>query len=54
MTAAEIQEYLEGFNYRLGEREKEAMEKFRGLVGEIDDAKRSDQEAAPGRDDATF
>lgn len=28
-----IEEYLAGFTYRLGEREREAMEEFRGLAG---------------------
>ena len=31
MTPAEVQVYFDGFNYRLGEKEKTAMEKFRGL-----------------------
>jgi aminodeoxyfutalosine synthase len=31
----ETKEYLEGFNYRLGEREKEAMSMFRRLVNEV-------------------
>ena len=33
LTDEETREYLEGFNYRLGERERLAMETFRGLVG---------------------
>ncbi len=32
LTNTEIEEYLEGFNYRLGEREHEAIRTFRGLV----------------------
>ncbi len=32
----DVDEYLEGFNFRLGEREKEAMKEFRRLVGEIE------------------
>jgi aminodeoxyfutalosine synthase len=32
----EIREYLEGFNFRLGEREREAMTKFRQLVAETE------------------
>ena len=32
LTAAETQEYLEGFSYRLGERECEGMNAFRGLL----------------------
>lgn len=42
LTDAETQEYLEGFNYRLGEREKEALVKFRGLVDQIEGEKRSE------------
>ncbi len=34
LTNEETQEYLEGFNYRLGEREKQAMETFRRLIVE--------------------
>jgi aminodeoxyfutalosine synthase len=36
LTDAETQEYLEGFNYRLGEREKEAMKVFQSLLSEIE------------------
>jgi predicted solute-binding protein len=36
LTDHETQEYLEGFNYRLGEREREAMIVFRKLVSEIE------------------
>jgi len=32
LTEQETQEYLEGFNYRLGEREREAMAAFRSLI----------------------
>jgi chorismate dehydratase len=39
MTPAEVQVYFDGFNYRLGNSEKEAMEKFRGLLAEIETAK---------------
>ena len=35
LTSEETQEYLAGFNYRLGEREKEAMVKFREMVEEV-------------------
>ncbi|MBI5021280.1 MAG: aminofutalosine synthase MqnE [Ignavibacteriales bacterium] len=35
LSSNETKEYLEGFNYRLGEREKEAMSIFRKLVNEI-------------------
>ena len=35
MTPAEVQVYFDGFNYRLGEKEKMAMEKFRGLQATI-------------------
>jgi predicted solute-binding protein len=36
LTAHETQEYLEGFNYRLGDREREAMIVFKKLVSEIE------------------
>lgn len=32
MTPAEVQVYFDGFNFRLGEKEKAAMDKFRGLL----------------------
>ena len=32
LTRDEVEEYLEGFNYRLGEREREAMREFKMLV----------------------
>ncbi len=32
----ETREYLEGFNFRLGEREREAMREFRALVEEVE------------------
>ncbi len=35
LTVGEVEEYLEGFNYRLGEREHEAMREFRKLVEEV-------------------
>jgi aminodeoxyfutalosine synthase len=35
LTPAEVDEYLEGFNFRLGEREREAMREFRNLVHEM-------------------
>lgn len=35
LTFQETKEYLEGFNFRLGEREKEAMAAFRSLVGQL-------------------
>ncbi|MFN0157817.1 MAG: menaquinone biosynthetic enzyme MqnA/MqnD family protein, partial [Bacteroidota bacterium] len=35
LTNVETQEYLEGFNYRLGEREREAMHTFREMVESI-------------------
>ena len=34
LTDAETQEYLAGFNYRLGEREREAIDVFRRLLPE--------------------
>ena len=30
-----VEEYLEGFNYTLGDREKEAMKEFRKLTAEV-------------------
>ena len=36
LTGPEIAEYLEGFNYRLGEREREAIRVFRQYVQEIE------------------
>ncbi len=36
LTPDETHEYLAGFNYRLGEREREAMMKFRELVSETE------------------
>ncbi|TAK61622.1 MAG: aminofutalosine synthase MqnE [Bacteroidetes bacterium] len=35
-SAQETKEYLEGFNFRLGEREREAMQEFRTLVEEVE------------------
>jgi aminodeoxyfutalosine synthase len=35
LTEDETKEYLEGFNYRLGEREREAMKLFRSLYREL-------------------
>jgi aminodeoxyfutalosine synthase len=36
LTAEETHEYLAGFNYRLGEREKEAMDLFRHLAAAVE------------------
>jgi chorismate dehydratase len=36
LTNAEATEFLEGFNYRLGEREKEAMNIFKKLIEEVE------------------
>jgi predicted solute-binding protein len=36
LTRAEIEEYLEGFQYTLGEREREAMKEFRLLVDQTE------------------
>ena len=36
LTRDEVEEYLEGFNYRLGEREREAMREFKCLVEEVE------------------
>ena len=35
LTRNEVEEYLAGFNYGLGEREREAMKEFRKLVQEV-------------------
>lgn len=36
LTESETTEYLQGFNYRLGEREKEAMNIFKKLIEEVE------------------
>ncbi|MDD8018744.1 MAG: menaquinone biosynthesis protein [Bacteroidota bacterium] len=36
LTPAETTEFLEGFNYRLGDREKEAMSIFKKLIEEVE------------------
>jgi aminodeoxyfutalosine synthase len=36
LTPTETHDYLSGFNYKLGEREREAMLKFRELIAEIE------------------
>ncbi len=36
LSRNEVEEYLAGFNYRLGEREREAMREFRKLVEEVE------------------
>ena len=36
LTPSEVREYLEGFNYRLGERERTAMQVFRKLYQETE------------------
>ncbi len=36
LTQSETAEYLQGFNYRLGEREKEAMNIFKKLIEEVE------------------
>jgi aminodeoxyfutalosine synthase len=36
LGAGETQEYLQGFNYRLGERERAAMEQFRAILHQIE------------------
>ncbi|MBI1806289.1 MAG: aminofutalosine synthase MqnE [Ignavibacteria bacterium] len=36
LSRNEVEEYLTGFNYRLGEREREAMREFRKLITEIE------------------
>jgi len=35
LSRAEVEEYLTGFNYRLGERERQAMQEFRNLVHSV-------------------
>jgi aminodeoxyfutalosine synthase len=45
LTDAETQEYLAGFNYRLGERERKAMEIFRSMVAELSPVERRIKEA---------
>jgi len=46
-TSKEATEYLEGFNYHLGERERQAIDLFEGLLasleGEVDQAKDDDK-----------
>jgi aminodeoxyfutalosine synthase len=42
LSAAETQEYLEGFNYRLGEREREAIGVFRRLYEEVESIQRTE------------
>ncbi|MBI5471637.1 MAG: aminofutalosine synthase MqnE [Ignavibacteriae bacterium] len=39
LAAEATREYLEGFNYRLGEREREAMGRFRELIEELEPTK---------------
>jgi chorismate dehydratase len=41
LNGPEIAEYLEGFNYRLGEREREAIRVFRQYLQEIEMAQQS-------------
>jgi predicted solute-binding protein len=36
LTPSEVREYLEGFNYRLGDRERTAMQVFRKLYQETE------------------
>lgn len=53
LTEEETQEYLAGFNYRLGEREREAMGKFMVLAGEAETAEqrmlwKTDQDTGGG------
>ena len=35
LTDGETREYLQGFNYRLGDRERKAIETFRGFVADL-------------------
>ena len=50
LTDAETQEYLEGFNYRLGEREREAMKIFRTLLSEIEPPHAGQQTVKKGQE----
>jgi aminodeoxyfutalosine synthase len=50
LTDAETQEYLEGFNYRLGEREKEAMTIFRALLSEIEPLHSDQKQVTKGKE----
>jgi chorismate dehydratase len=36
LAGADVEQYLEGFNFRLGDREREAMKEFRKLVFDLD------------------
>jgi chorismate dehydratase len=36
LGSAEVEEYLDGFHYKLGEREREAMQAFKSLVQELE------------------
>jgi predicted solute-binding protein len=44
LSDAETQEYLEGFNYRLGEREREAILLFDRLLRETEEVKNVERE----------
>ncbi len=44
LTGDETREYLEGFNYRLGEREREAVAVFRSLVAEVEAVRTRERE----------
>jgi chorismate dehydratase len=49
LTDAETVDYLAGFNYRLGEREREAISRFAALVEEVEEkeeGKRKKEEGA--------
>jgi hypothetical protein len=35
MTEAEVREYFEGYVFRIGEKETEALDRFRGLLVEV-------------------
>ena len=54
LTDAETADYLDGFNYRLGEREREAIAKFAALVEEVEEqheGRRQKEEGRQGRSD---
>jgi predicted solute-binding protein len=36
LSGPDVEQYLEGFNFRLGDREREAMKEFRKLVFDLD------------------
>ena len=49
LAPSDTSEYLRGFNFRLGEREREAIERFRELLGEL-----RNPDLAPKREEGTW